>query len=87
MQVTSNQITVLLFSQLKELLGQSVLEVTVSGDGLTGRHLLEKLVQDYPPLAPFRSVMRLAVNQKYETDDVFIVRGDEVAIVTPVSGG
>ncbi len=43
--------------------------------------------EQYPPMAPYRSIMRLAVNQKYVQDSNRLQDGDEIAIITPVSGG
>lgn len=79
-------VEVLLFSILKEKVGQSAVAVTVP-DESTGADVLTALAEAYPVLASYRSFIRLAVNHSYVTEDVVIQPGDEVALITPVSGG
>ena len=56
-------------------------------EGVTAGELLDLACNHYPTMAPYRSVMRLAVNQKYSEDSITLQDGDEIAIITPVSGG
>ncbi len=77
---------VLLFSVLRQEVGRSALTVKVEAP-VTGTALLDHLEDLYPAIGPYRSVVRLAVNQEYSPDDVLLVDGDEVALITPVSGG
>lgn len=83
---TAIQIHVRLFSQLRDVMGQSALSVTLPA-GATGRHLLDHLVAQYPALQRFQPVIRLAVNHAYVVNDTALEDGDEVALITPVSGG
>ena len=55
--------------------------------GITVSEFLDLACEQYPTMAPYRSVMRLAVNQTYSQDSSIIQDGDEIAIITPVSGG
>ncbi|MCY3595104.1 MAG: MoaD/ThiS family protein [Bacteroidetes bacterium] len=55
--------------------------------GITVSEFLDLACEQYPAMAPYRSVMRLAVNQTYSQDSSIIQNGDEIAIITPVSGG
>lgn len=55
--------------------------------GITVSEFLDLACEQYPAMAPYRSVMRLAVNQRYSQDSSIIQDGDEIAIITPVSGG
>lgn len=48
---------------------------------------VERLIESVPAIADFRSTIRLAVNGVYAESDTLIEPGDEVAVITPVSGG
>lgn len=84
--VSSCTVQVLLFSVLREKLGRQVIEYRLAGPA-TGAQLLDALVEAYPNLGPYRSVIRLAVNEAYVSEHVALEDGDEVALITPVSGG
>ena len=56
-------------------------------DGVTVGEVLDVLCDHYPPMAPYRNIMRLAVNQEYALESRTIYAGDELALITPVSGG
>ena len=77
---------ILLFSILKEKVGQDSLELNVESS-LTGEQLLDKLSSDYDPIRSYRKVIRLAVNESYVDESVELANGDEIALITPVSGG
>ena len=79
-------VTVLLFSVLSERVGQRALDVPLPA-GATGGSLLDALTEEYPALAAYRGVIRLAVNAEYASEDEPLSAGDEVALITPVSGG
>ena len=79
-------IKVLLFSVLKEKIGQPNVLVQLESP-LTGEQLLDQLALDYLPIQAYRSVIRLAVNEAYVNETHNILDGDEVALITPVSGG
>ena len=49
--------------------------------------LLDRLEEIHPAVAPFRPVLRLAVNHEYVSESATVEAGDEVALITPVSGG
>lgn len=75
-----------LFSVLREKLGRDVLDVAL-GFSVQGHDLLDHLAATYPEIAPYRSFIRLAVNESYAPESVKLASGDEVALITPVSGG
>jgi len=77
---------VLLFSVLRQRLGKSHITVVIE-EGMNGADLLDRLSEQYPALAPYRSMIRLAVNQVYVSEAVPLFQGDEIALITPVSGG
>ena len=79
-------IRILLFSVLKEKVGAGVLTFPLETPA-TGRELLDALASVYPVLRPYRQVIRLAVNEAYVDEGVSLEQGDEVALITPVSGG
>ncbi|MEM8487877.1 MAG: MoaD/ThiS family protein [Bacteroidota bacterium] len=79
-------VQVLLFSMLREKLGRTSLEVSLE-PGATGKDLLDQLCEQYTEICAYQQVVRLAVNASYVKDDVVLEAGDEVALITPVSGG
>ena len=82
----SAEFRVLLFSVLREHIGVSEVMVSVSIP-TTGHMLLDQLAEQYPILIDYRPVVRLAVNRQYAALDTLLNDGDEVALITPVSGG
>ena len=77
---------VLLFDVLRREVGAGEVTATVP-DGATGADLLAALADAHPAIAEHRPVVRLAVNRRYAPTDVVLAPGDEVALITPVSGG
>ena len=84
--VTQMAIRVLLFTQLKERLGQPEFVLSLP-KGSCGQDLIARLIEREPSLKPLLSVSRLAVNCAYAPFDTALEDGDEVAIISPVSGG
>ena len=86
-QIRDNiRIRILLFSVLRERLGTAEMEVSLGG-GRDTAALLEHLGREYPAVRSYEGVLRLAVNQEYVNGTVELMDGDEVALITPVSGG
>ncbi len=77
---------VLLFDVLRREVGAAEVVAEVP-DGATGADLLDCLAETYPSVARHRPVVRLAVNRRYVPADAALADGDEVALITPVSGG
>ncbi len=75
-----------LFSVLRSKLNKTTVNLETP-DELTACEFLDMTCKLYPAMAPYRSVMRLAVNHEYISDSTIIHEGDEIAIITPVSGG
>jgi molybdopterin converting factor subunit 1 len=77
---------VLFFAQLKDVTGCDAVEIAppapLDRDGLWAA-LLEK----FPGLAAHRRGVRLARNCEYAAPEAMFARGDEVALLPPVSGG
>ena len=83
-------VRVLLFSVLREGVGEGVGagEVAVAlPAGSTGADLLDRLAEAHAAVARHRPVVRLAVNRRYVPSATALADGDEVALITPVSGG
>ncbi len=80
------RVRVLVFSILREKMGCDALTVALDAPA-TGADLLDRLERDHPALRAFRPVVRLAVNQTYAPETTALAEGDEVALITPVSGG
>ncbi len=78
-------VRVLLFDVLRRALGP---EVTAEvGEAATGGDVVAALAAEHPVVAEHQSVIRLAVNLRYAPMETVLAEGDEVAFVTPVSGG
>ena len=79
-------VRVLLFSVLRDGVGTGELSVPLP-EAATGGDLLDRLGDEHPEVARHRPVIRLAVNRRYVPPDTPLADGDEVALITPVSGG
>lgn len=80
------QVTVLLFSVLRERVGQDSLVLDVL-EGMTGAELLDQLAEAHDAIRAYRSHIRLAVNAAYADPSIALSNGDEIALITPTSGG
>ena len=80
------EVRVLLFSVLADRIGRRELVLTLP-EVASGSELLDHLEAQHPILGEYRAVVRLAVNQEYVLETVSIQDGDEIALITPVSGG
>ncbi len=79
-------VTVLLFSVLREEVGRRELRVELR-PGATVADLLSQLSDAYPAIRAHRASLRVGVNAEYAHDEYRLGAGDEVALITPVSGG
>ena len=79
-------VTLRFFSVLREAFGAGVAEVELD-PGTTGQGLIELLAANNDEFAGIQSVVRLAVNDEYVELDLPLSDGDEIALITPVSGG
>ena len=79
-------VRVLLFDVLRRETGTNELALEVAG-GATGVDLLDDLAAAHEPVARHRPTIRLAVNRRYVPFETVLEDGDEVALITPVSGG
>ena len=79
-------VTVRLFAALRELLGSSSIACELE-PGSRVADLIERLTEAEPDLEAFDPVLRVAVNDAWSDRDTVLADGDEVALLTPVSGG
>ena len=82
----ANPLVVRFFSVLRERLGESEVLVPLD-EPQTVERVLDRLVGRFPDLAGYRTSMRAAVNMEYVDESFVVFNGDELAIITPVSGG
>lgn len=84
--MTDPVITIRLFSVLRDRAGTDLVELDAAGIRTIG-DAAEALFRRFPSIAPFRQVVRLARNQVYADETDPVDPGDEIALITPVSGG
>jgi len=77
---------VLLFSVLREHVGAREVAASLPAPA-TGETLLDEFFDWYPDASDYRPAIRIAVNEQYVSLDTEIQNGDDVALITPVSGG
>lgn len=81
---TPKKITMKYFALLREQRGLSEeqLETTAS----TYTQLYQELQQQYPLTLPV-AMLKVAINNRFETLETLIKEGDEVVFIPPVAGG
>jgi len=79
-------IPVLLFGPAARAAGRDRIEIRVP-EGSTCAQVREALVEAHPCLGELVGAGRLAVNHAFCPEDRVIEAGDEVALITMVSGG
>ena len=80
------QIKVLFFARLKEIFGQSYRIVTVK-EGARIDEVVWLLSQESKELSKSEIPLIYAVNENFEEGDKILKACDELAIMTPMSGG
>lgn len=86
---SSGNVTVLFFARVRELtLVPSHVMTLEHEQGLSVDAFVEWLEDTWPSLKVIRGEYTLALNREYGVGDGVCIRGgDEVALITPVSGG
>lgn len=80
------QIKVLLFAQLRELIGLNEITLNVANQ-TTAMAIFDRVTARHPAGLKFKHHCRVAVNQEYQDWQVQLQEGDEVAFIPPVAGG
>ena len=80
------KIKVLIFGQLKDLIGCSQAEIELD-DGATVETVFGYYSSQCPELTAMAKSIALARNQRFSARDELLQDGDEVALMPPVSGG
>ena len=79
-------VRVLLFDVLRREVGASAVTAEIPKPA-TGADLIDRLAAEHDAVATHRPTIRLAVNRRYVSFETALSDGDEVALITPVSGG
>ena len=79
-------VEVKLFAMLREAQGADRIALSLPL-GATVGELKREIATRYPALAPFLPTTRLAAALRFVTEDHVLERGQELALVPPVSGG
>ena len=82
----SNQIKVLFFANLRELVGEKEVSVDLP-EGMIVKEFKVHLGELYPSLIPQLETTLIAINKEYSFDEDIIPEGSEIALFPPVSGG
>ena len=82
----NDKIKVRLFANLRELVGEREITLTLPG-GVTVGYLNNEILKKYPQLKSFSNKFVTSVNCKVTTGDSIISSSDEIALLPPVSGG
>lgn len=81
-----NQITLLFFANLRELVGTKEVSLSIM-DYSTVADLKSQVADLYPQLTSHLEITLVSVNKEYGFDEEIIPVGAEVALFPPVSGG
>lgn len=80
------RIRVLLFGQLKDMVGRAEDSVDLE-PGARLAHLMDHYSQEFPQFKAFAGSIALSINQEYAHASATLKEGDEVGLLPPVSGG
>lgn len=80
------RIRVLLFGQLKEIVGRQEETLDVQ-PGTSLADLMARYSEQFPKFKPMAGSIACSVNQEYAPGSVLLHEGDEIGFLPPVSGG
>ena len=80
------KVRLLFFAVLRDITGQSEAELELAG-GTRPRDIWEQLRAQHAKLADYAQPPLTAINESYESPDVELHDGDELAFIPPVAGG
>jgi molybdopterin converting factor subunit 1 len=79
-------VTVKLFAAAREMIGAEEVKLELP-EGATVADVKRILIQSYPQIAGILSRSVMARNQEYALDEDVVEESDELAVISPVSGG
>ncbi|MDF2679458.1 MAG: molybdopterin synthase catalytic subunit [Brevibacillus sp.] len=79
-------VTILLFAGLAERANEREIQLTLP-EQANVRDLLDAVAQQHAALAPLLGSCFVSINHEYASPDRIIAKGDEIALLPPVSGG
>ena len=80
------KVRLLFFAVLRDITGQSETELELAGGTRAGA-IWQQLRAQYAKLADYAQPPMIAINESYESPDVELHDGDELAFIPPVAGG
>lgn len=78
---------VLFFGITKDITGRATMDISELGSFPSSVGELKQSLKEVFPEFGALSSLAIAVNSEYATDSVILEKGDEIAIIPPVSGG
>ena len=84
-QSTDLQLKILAFGITKDIVGGSSFEVTLA-EGSTVSDLKNYLKEQFPAMGDLAALL-IAVNSEYGEETQVLKKGDDIALIPPVSGG
>ena len=80
------RVRVKFFAYTREITGLKETEIEITeGTDLAG--IMDMLAERFPGLRRYRKEINMAVNHEYAPEKTVVKKGDEVALLPPVSGG
>ena len=80
------KVTVRLFANLHEIVGEREIQIELADEGTIG-DVCERVAELYPRVREFLPVLVCAIDEDYASSDRVVRDGDSVALIPPVSGG
>jgi len=80
------KVRLLFFAVLRDITGQTETELELAG-GTRPADIWQQLRAQYAKLADYAQPPMIAINESYESPDVELHDGDELAFIPPVAGG
>lgn len=80
------KVTVRLFANLHEIVGEREIQLELA-DGGTIADVCERVAELYPRVREFLPVIVCAIDEDYAPSERIVTDGDSVALIPPVSGG
>ncbi len=80
------RVNIKLFAAIKEIVGKGEIELSLQ-ENTDIASVLNLLEEQFPPLSKWKGFLRFAVNNEYVSENFILKAEDEIAVISPVSGG